>query len=246
MAVDQQFVGRIVGECAARLALASRGLGVFIENMPPLDTSVFLEAIGAIAPAKFRVAVLGITGTPRANEHLVALTSDPTEANQWRNDKVARTGTPSVVLIVGAAPKVNSLRTTLTLLLPIDIRRAAVELASSWLPSPERKAFYSAISERSADIATQSLLSFIAHVEDAYNASPASMLDREPNEVHRLGLLRDKSLFSSWRIGGRSAESEEELRPRQFHALVVAQGTIRARRTPSSPVPVRQSVHWPS
>lgn len=197
MALEQQFVGRMVGECAAHLVLSARGLGVFIENMPPLDAPTFLAAIGAVAPKRYRVAVLGGKGPLGPKGQLVSLTSDPTEANRWRNDETARGGTPSIVLIVGAAPKVNSLRTALALLQPSDICTAATDLAISWLPSPERRAFYSAIGERGAGVATQSLLNFIAHVEQAQRVSPARMLDVEPDEVHRLGLLPDKSLFAA-------------------------------------------------
>lgn len=197
MGLEQQFVGRIVGECAARLVPPGRGLGVFIEHMPPLDAAAFLEAIGRAAPKRYRVAVLGGKGSPGSKANLLALTSDPTEANRWRNDEVARGGTQTIVLIVGPAPKVNSLRTALTLLQPADICRAATDLATSWLSSPERRALYTAIGERGAGIATQSLLQFIAHVEQAQSVSPARMLDSEPDAVHHLGLLRDRTLFSA-------------------------------------------------
>lgn len=202
MADEQEFTGRVLAELGVARAFAGGRLGAFIENVPAVDPQAFLAAVAASAPSPVRVALLGAHRRPPRAPAKIELTLDPTEANRWRNDKTAREGKPTIFLVVGPAPKLNSLRTAVPVVTSADLRGAVVDRAIALLETPERRAFYRALAERGAEIPTPALLAFVSAVSTAAARSRASLLDDEPAEVLRLGLLPAASLFTSGGIAG--------------------------------------------
>jgi hypothetical protein len=191
----QKLCSRILAELCVKRVSAPGRLGVFAENLPPVDVEAFLEEFTRSAPPRARVALLGLKRTPRKPQK-ITLTTDPAEANRWRNDKDAGRGSPSVIIALGSAEKVNSLRTALPLLTPSELRDAVVQRAISKLDSPERRAFWTEIGRRPGEFPTERLLS-LAAIIDKVGKSPAALMERERSDVYLLGLLRTDSLFKS-------------------------------------------------
>ena len=202
MAFEQEFAGRMLAELGVARAFSGGRLGAFIENVPAVDVHAFVSAVGAATSSPVRVAVLGATKRPSRTPARVELTIDPTEANRWRNDRTARDGTPAIFLVVGPAPKLNSLRTAVPVVTAAELRTAVVERTIALLDSPERRSFYRALAERAAEIPTTAVLSFAAAISAAADKSRATMLDAEPREVQRLGLIRSQGLFAAGGLAG--------------------------------------------
>jgi hypothetical protein len=195
--------------CATRIG--KRGtLGVFVEHMPALDPAAFLAQLGRKVERQVRVAVLGLSKPPGKAPPKIELTTDPTEANQWRNDLAAREGTPFVTLVLGSAPKLNSLRSAVPLLGPEDLRAEAVKRAMALLPNPERDAFWKAVGKRPDLFALDSILALLSELSGK-GRTQAVLMEVEPTEVWRLGLLQDESLFSSKGPRGASAAIRRSL-----------------------------------
>lgn len=194
MPVDRRsLVAELAADVVASRFARRRGLGVFVENLPSLDPNVFLQQLAGRAAAP-RVALLGLGSAAKVKTPKgVRLTVDPTEANVWRNERDAR-ATPTVVLVLGPAPKVNSLRTTLDPIGPADLRSAVVASAIALLENPERKAFWRSLGKTSA-VALDSLLALLATLKEV--STESALLDLEPKSVHLLGLLQHPSLLAS-------------------------------------------------
>lgn len=199
---DDEFTGRVLAQIAVTRAFAGGRLGAFIENVPAVDPQAFLSAVAAAAASPVRVALLGIRKRPPRAPAKIELTTDPTEANRWRNDKTAKEGKPSIFLVMGPAAKLNSLRTAVPIVTSSDLRDAAVKRGIELLDTPERRAFYRALGERSAEIPTPALLTFVAAAVGAAERSRASLLESEPKEVRKLGLLPSASLLASGGVAG--------------------------------------------
>jgi len=197
MPVDQRsLTAELTADlCAAKVS--KRGtLGVFVEHMPALDPAAFLSQLGKAVERQVRVAVLGLAKSPGKAPANVSLTASPTEANQWRNDSEARGGTPFVTLVLGSAPKLNSLRSAVPLLGPDDLRTEAVKRAMALRSNPERDAFWKAVGKRPDLFALDSILEMLSELLGK-GRTPAVLMEIEPAQVWRLGLLRHEGLFSS-------------------------------------------------
>lgn len=195
MALDTKMLcATLLADLCIKRAFARGKLGVFVEDVPPVDVQTFVAVLGA-ARSSLRVAILGGQSVKAPSGKVEALTSDPMEANRWRNDEVARAGTPTIVLVVGPAPKINSLRSALELVGTSELRAAIVARALSLLDTAERRSFWKAI-ERINEVSTQALLELAVAVEGS-SKSKASLLDQEPKLVTRIGLLPSRSLFPS-------------------------------------------------
>jgi hypothetical protein len=168
--------------------------------MPPLDVGVFVAWIDKNSKSLVRIAVLGGSRHNSKATLKVTLSSDPTEANRWRNDKEARLGTPFIALVMGSAAKLNSLRSAVPCLGPDQLRRSIVQRAVALLDTPERRAFWQAIGRR---FTVPALLGYLADVSARVGKSQTALLEAEPARVHLLGLLRQEGLFSA--KGDRSA-----------------------------------------
>jgi hypothetical protein len=189
--------------CAARVT--KRGtLGVFVEHVPAMDPPAFLAQLGKKVDKPIRVAVLGTSKSPGKAPAKITLTTSPTEANQWRNDVEARRGTPFVTLVLGSAPKLNSLRSAVPLLGPNELRAETIKRATALMPSPEREAFWKAIGNRPDQFALGSILELLAELTGKAR-TPAVFMEQEPAQVWRLGLIQHEALFS--RQGPRGAAS---------------------------------------
>ncbi len=192
MPVDTKaLVAELTADLVARGFTSRRGLGVFVENMPALDPTALLQRLANPAEPP-RIALLGLASKPRDIKG-VQVTQDPSIANEWRNNKDARTR-PTAVLVLGPAPKLNSLRSALHLVGPEDLRTAAVENALSRLDSPERRAFWSALA-RAPAISVDAILAFLELGRAA--KSDSALMDLEPKSVHALGLLQHDALMTA-------------------------------------------------
>lgn len=181
-----ELTAKLVSEQFAR----RRRLGVFVENMPALEPDVLLERL-ANPKNPPRVALLGLGAVAKVKQLKgVRLTVDSTEANVWRNDKEAKT-TPTAVVVLGPASKVNSLRSTLELIGPAELREAVVREGIALLDNPERRALWTALG-RSNLIPLDALLAFLATIRAA--RSDSALLDLEPKSVHLLGLFQHDGL----------------------------------------------------
>jgi hypothetical protein len=198
MALDQErYAAGVLARLCVEKAFGGGRMGVFAENVPAVDARTFVATVAELSPGKARVALLGSSGSfGRAAK--IDVTTDPMVANKWRNDPAARAaGIPSIFLVLGPARKLNSLRTAVPVLTAADIRAEVVRRCKALLDTPERAAFYDAVAERTGEIPTASLLLFAGAVEAASAKSKASLLDAEPVEVRRLGLLPSELLFSA-------------------------------------------------
>lgn len=191
------FAGEVLATVCADLAFGRKRLGVFAENVPPIDPKVFLSALATRTTRPARVALLGTTERfARTPAHLT-VTTDPTEANQWRNDKIAGSGTPSIFIVLGPAEKLNSLRTAVPILTATDVRRAILKRCLDLHDTHERKAFLDAIGNLTGEVSNSALAEFAAEVEQAAKSSKAMLLDAEPTLVYSLGLIPSKRLFTA-------------------------------------------------
>lgn len=186
-------VAELAAELCVRVAGKSGELGVFAENLPPLDAGAFVRAVAALAKSPLRVALLGLSAAPKVPKGLT-ITVDPTEANRWRNDAAARSGTRCIALVLGPAPKLNSLRTALSVVGPRELRDIVVDKGIALLDSPERRSFWSSLRRRKSDVPTTHLIDFLARLTAAAQASDAALLDQEPQLVHLIGLLQAPTL----------------------------------------------------
>lgn len=195
--------------CAARIS--KRGtLGVFIEHVPAIDPQIFLAELGKRVTKPIRVAVLGTSKSPGKAPAKIALTTDPTLANQWRNDAEARGGMPFITLVLGFAPKLNSLRSAVPLLGPNDVRGETINRAIAMMPNPEREAFWKAVRKRPDQFPLDSIVEMVADVGNKAK-TPAALLEQEPRQVWRLGLLRHDSLFTGKGPRGAAAAIKRNL-----------------------------------
>ena len=195
----QEFTAQLVGRLCVMKAGRTQ-LGVFAENLPPMNTVALVEAIGDTATEhgleKVRLALLGGSSPPPRDRKGIDLTMDPLVANRWRNDAEARAGVRLITIALGPAPKLNSLRTALHTVSVKHVREELVRLAYNWLETIERRNFWKALGDRSRDIPTVSLLEYAAMLS-ALSHRTASLLDAEPMSVYRLGLLRQEALINS-------------------------------------------------
>ncbi len=193
MQVDSRsLVAELTAELVAARFERRRGLGVFVENMPALEAGVLLERL-ADSKRPPRVALLGLGTTKVKEPKGLMLTTDPAVANEWRNNAAAKT-TPTAVLVLGPAAKVNSLRSALDLVGPAELRDVVVSSAITRLDNPERTAFWTALGRTSA-ISLDALLAFWETTRAA--RSDSALLDLEPKSVYLLGLLQHGALTTA-------------------------------------------------
>lgn len=191
------FAGEVLATVCADLAFGRKRVGVFAENVPPIDPKVFLTGLATRTTRPARVALLGTSEKfARTPTHLT-VTTDPTEANQWRNDKIAGSGTPSIFIVLGPAEKLNSLRTAVPILTATDIRRAIIRRCLDVHDTHERKAFLDAIGSLTGEVSNSALAEFAAEVEQAAKSGKAMLLEAEPTLVYSLGLIPSKGLFTA-------------------------------------------------
>lgn len=201
----KQYAAKLAAQVAVAKLQQRNQLGVLIENLPAIDPQTFATELGRTIARPVRLAVLGGESKPRAPQN-VALTTSPTEANVWRNDLEASGGTPLVVLVLGPAAKLNSLRTTVSPLLPEEFRQALVTETIQLLDTPERQAFWSALQGLQDEVGLAALVRFAVAVVDSSTASRATLIDQEWKLTYLLGLIPDDRLFHS--AGERSARTE--------------------------------------
>ena len=197
------LAAELLAELCASQAQPGR-VGVFAEDLPPISAQTFLSVLlKGTQGRELRIAVLGGKGVraPRG----ATVTTDPLEANRWRNDATARGGTPTVVLVVGPAPKLNSLRTAFPTLGTRDLRRHAVARAIALRDTHERRAFWGAIEEMPGEVPIKKVLEAVAHVAAL---SQAALLEGEAQAASKLGLLPTPRLSKQ----GGPAKARAELR----------------------------------
>ncbi|HLL01305.1 MAG TPA: DUF87 domain-containing protein [Myxococcaceae bacterium] len=182
----------LVAEIAAELCLERikrpRSLGAYVEHLPGLDVNAFVNTLGARSDRALRCAVLGGPRAVRGGKHLET-TTDSLEANHWRNEAAKKLGVPLITLVVGQAPKLSSLRNTLKILGPAEVREEIVKRSVSLLDTPERRSFWQALAARPGDVPLPSLTQLAAAVKAASQRSEAGLLDAEPALLHTVGLL---------------------------------------------------------
>lgn len=193
----REFVAEVAARSALKRLRGPKSFGVFIENLPPLDPQHFVDVLAERREGKpLRVAVLGTSARVRGARNLTVTTS-PTETNVWRNDATTRGGVPTAVLVVGPAPKVSSLRSTLPLVTQADLRSEIADRAIALLESPERTAFWRALEEMPGEVPLQQLAQFAAEATSAAARSRATLMDLEWKLVYNLGLVPQKTLLAA-------------------------------------------------
>jgi len=145
------LAAKILAHCI-EAKLERQVFGIFAEHLPAIDVISFVNALTPRTEAgKARVSVLGLTGSELGAVRQACtspnVTFDPEMANRWRNDEAARS-VPQIVLVVGPAPKVNSLRTAYTLLGHRDLREHIARLGYDLLRTYERKVFWDVVVTR--------------------------------------------------------------------------------------------------
>lgn len=196
MAVESRsYAAGVLATLCVRKAFEKRRLGVFIENVPPINPEVFVGEVARLAPRAVRVALLGSKTRPRGTGN-VKVTTDPNEANEWRNDAPAREGTPGIFVVLGPSPKLNSLRTAVPILTASDVRDAAVEKCLAAHHDKERESLLRAVASLSGEISTDALMRFGAEVETAAKKGKSSLLAVELDQLRILGLLPSNKLTS--------------------------------------------------
>ncbi len=199
MPVDRitEYAADVLAELCVFRAFRGGKLGVFAENVPSIDLDAFVKSVEKRAPSRVRVALLGTKQSMARSRGTIDVTSDPSIANKWRNDEVARRGTPGVFVVVGPTTKVNSLRTALLIITATDVRAAIVDRCRAALNTPERRAFLDAVERLSGDISTTALIQYAAALHSAASNGKAGVLDAEPELVRLLGLLPTPALLNS-------------------------------------------------
>lgn len=195
------FAAELIAEVVANIISDHLGtFGVFLEDLPPIDPSRFLSRLRESLPGRrLRVSVLGLHPnvvsqiTPPSSE--VELNFSPEVANRWRNDDLGRGKIPHVVTVLGPAPKITSLRTAYFRLESTTILGAICERGVALLPLPERRTFWSGVTQ-GREFTVPQLLSFLAETTAVHKAGGnAALLEREPSFLHLLGLIPDAALL---------------------------------------------------
>src|SRR6266702_7028474 len=154
MSVDaREYASGVLAQLCAERAFRKSRLGVFLENVPPLDPNAFVQEFARLAPARSRLALLGLHKSPKG-AHGIKITTDAAEANTWRNDADARSGVPGIFVVLGPSPKLNSLRTAVPVLTAADVRGAAIEQCLRLQHDREREAFLRALGALTGEIST--------------------------------------------------------------------------------------------
>jgi hypothetical protein len=199
----KEFLAELTARTILRRLRAPRSFGVFVENIPLIDTQRLIDTIASEDGGfHMRLAVLGTALSLRARGN-IDVTTSPTEANVWRNDSTARSGVPMAVVIVGPAPKVNSLRTTFSHITQADLRAEIGRAASALRETPERTAFWNSLVALTSEVSLQQLAALANDVFDAAQGSRAEFLGKEWKLVYHVGLLPQQQLLTT--SGPRSA-----------------------------------------
>ncbi|MCA9693582.1 MAG: hypothetical protein KC636_28560 [Myxococcales bacterium] len=191
----KQLAARLVAELCVEEATRPERLGVLAENLPPLKPDAFAARLkSALNGREARLAVLGTTERlKRSRWSWIETTTDPQAANAWRNDARARAGVPTIVLVLGPAAKLSSLRTAYPLIGTREVRAAAVDAAIKRRATPERRSFWRAVAAAPGDFPLSKVLYVVAQLEQL---SDAALHDAEPTLASALGLLPTKRLFN--------------------------------------------------
>jgi len=204
------FTARLLAGLCVEVAEDPGRIGALAENMPPLDSATFVRAVAEARPGA-RIAVLGDAKVRMPSLKSVTLTTDPAEANKWRNDADAKRGVPLFVFALGQTAKLNSLRTALQIVAASDLRRVAVRRAIDALRSPEREVLWSLLGARTGEIPTAKLLDLAAAIE---GAPRAKLVDLEAENLYRVGLVPSDSL-----LGAKGPAAAEKALRKTFDTL---------------------------
>jgi hypothetical protein len=230
MAADaRKYASEVLAGLCAKRGFRKGQLGIFVENVPPLDPDTFVSEFARLAPSPARLALLGLKKRPKGAGK-IRITVDAAEANVWRNDAEARRGVPGVFVVLGPSPKLNSLRTAVPILTAADVREAAVEQCLRLHNDRERQAFLRAVQTLTGEISTDSLMRYGATMTAGATKGKAALMDIEPKEVGILGLLPSPRLMSAASTGAarkvirRNLEYVKRLQqlPRKVHALLAS------------------------
>lgn len=195
MAIDRDIVARLLAPICLSQALLGRRVGVYVENVPQVEPSQFLERLEALGQDNVRLAILGSHWRPPKRKGAIEVTTDPTIANAWRNDERAREGWRTIYLVLGPAPKLKSLRDSIPILEQTTIRRALAGEYAGALESESRRAFIDAVAMERARISTAQMIDYVGACVSASNRSKAAVMDADVAELRRLGLLRSDSIL---------------------------------------------------
>lgn len=206
----RNFTARLLAGLCVEAAREPGRIGALAENMPALDAAGFVRAVAEGRPGA-RVAVLGDAKARLPALKAVTVTTDPAEANKWRNDADAKRGVPLFVLALGQTAKLNSLRTALQLVGAADLRRAAVRQAIDALRAPEREVLWRLLASHTGEIPTAKLLDLAAAIE---GAPRGKLVDREAANLYRVGLVPSDSL-----LGAKGQAAAEKALRKTFDTL---------------------------
>jgi len=173
--------------------------GVFIEHLPPIDVPHFLKRISeqrvGISQEVTRVAILGHDGDVRSREPLLEVSTQTTDAHDWRNSGSNRDSPKFVVLVIQNVATLDSLRTSLRLITPTDVRKVVCERGTELCAmSVGRVALWKVFHKDAGNFSLRSLLQYVAALETS-RQSPAAILEKQVSHLFLLGLLREERLF---------------------------------------------------
>jgi len=230
MAVDaRKYASEVLAGLCVLRGFRKGQLGIFIENVPPLDPDSFVSEFARLAPSPARLALLGLKKRPRSIGK-VKITTDAAEANAWRNDAEAGSGVPGIFVVLGPSPKLNSLRTAVPILSAADVRGAAMEQCLQLHNDREREAFLRALKTLTGEVSTDALMRYGATITAAAEKGKAALMEIEPAEVRLLGLLPSPGLLSAASAGAarmvirRNLEFVKHLQqlPKKVHARLAS------------------------
>lgn len=202
------LASQLLADMCAEIASARGKLGAFSEGLPELEVSEFLRQVGVRMERGSRVAILGFSGSVPKRIAGLHISDDPVQANQWRNDVEARNGTPLIVLALGPAPKLNSLRGVLTNVRSNDLRKRLIKLCKDSLRTTGRGLFLDAVFERTDEFSTSKILRYCAALKQLESQGKAALASREVALLALLGLLPSARLLGASSL----AESRRALR----------------------------------
>lgn len=197
MQPETVLASQLLADMCVEVASARGKLGAFSEGLPELDVSEFLRQVAARMGRGSRVAILGFSGSVPKRVAGLQLSDDPVQANQWRNDAEARNGTPLIVLALGPAPKLNSLRGVLTNVKSADLRKRLIKLCKESLRTTGRGLFLDAVLERTDEFSTSKILRYCAALKQLESQSKAALANREVALLALLGLLPSARLLGA-------------------------------------------------
>ena len=187
-----EILAAVLGELVARcIRDEGASLGTYVRDIPPMDESAFCAAAARGAPGReLRFAFLSpSSAAPAVLPSGFECTSDPTVANEWRNDARAMAGAPLAVVARGEVAKLTSIYSVLRQITSDDIRKGMAEHLNETDDSVERREMWDELASDAAHFPLPALLDYASDCSRARGFGAGFLAERECRSLHRLGIL---------------------------------------------------------